>query len=371
MPISIKKTHVHTGAYGQSETLNWTTVKDMVSEFTSMMTTVHDCTTPVEFTHQTSRSSMTSSSSRGATFYFQIAFLVIGVVGVAANGLILYALVVSKQHKKHVMIFNQNVFDLVNCLFLVMTIPVELSNIYLSGTSGYWLCLILLSKAGSNVTYTGSQISLVAICIERYLKVVHHVWAKQKLHNWMIYSTLAFAWIIGIAIAAGEMVPTATVINGVCYSGMFLLSEMARKAYVWGFIFFDVIVISIFVFCYGRILVVIRRQAEVMAAHVGPRLNTAQDQSNKIQTSVIKTMILISVLMTVSWTPSYVYFLLAYFGQLTFDENGYYIALVTGYLYICINPFIYATKFDPVRCVLLGLMPWKKDLPATESVDNT
>ena len=42
---------------------------------------------------QTTGSSMTSSSSRGADFYFQCAVVIIGVVGAAANGLILYALV--------------------------------------------------------------------------------------------------------------------------------------------------------------------------------------------------------------------------------------------------------------------------------------
>ena len=43
--------------------------------------------------HQTTGSSMTSSSSRGADFYFRCAVVIIGVVGAAANGLILYALV--------------------------------------------------------------------------------------------------------------------------------------------------------------------------------------------------------------------------------------------------------------------------------------
>ena len=71
-------------------------------------------TTPVEVTHQTTVSSMTGSGvtpslSHGAGFLV----LLIGVIGVAANGLILYALVASKQHKKHVLILNQNALDLV------------------------------------------------------------------------------------------------------------------------------------------------------------------------------------------------------------------------------------------------------------------
>ena len=50
---------------------------------------------------------MTSSSSLGIEFYFQCAVIFIGVVGTATNGLVLYALVASKQHKKHVLIVNQ------------------------------------------------------------------------------------------------------------------------------------------------------------------------------------------------------------------------------------------------------------------------
>ena len=41
----------------------------------------------------TSTSVMTSSSSHGIEFYFQCAVIVIGVVGTAANALILYAMV--------------------------------------------------------------------------------------------------------------------------------------------------------------------------------------------------------------------------------------------------------------------------------------
>jgi len=41
---------------------------------------------------------VTSSSPRGIEFYFQIAALIIGVIGTAANALILYALVASKEY---------------------------------------------------------------------------------------------------------------------------------------------------------------------------------------------------------------------------------------------------------------------------------
>jgi len=341
-----------------------------------MMSTEQDSTfedpteaTPVEIAHTTG-SSMTSSS-RGAGFYFQFAVLVVVIVGAATNGLVLYAMLASKQHKKHVLIFNQNVLDLVNCLFAIVKLPVTLGNVYLSGTTGYWLCLTILSSAGSSVAYYGSQINLAAISVERYLKVVHHVWAKKKLRDWMIYSAIAFAWLSGVVITAAVIIPTTAVMNGACYGGTFFLSKTARKAYgIWDFLSFYVIIILIFIFCYGHILVVIRRQAKVMAAHGTGGSNTAQYQLNKIQTSVIKTMILISGLYAVTWGPVYIYVLrLNVHSELSIDEKGLYAVLSIAYLYVCLNPFIYATKFDPVKRVLLGLIPCKKNTQPPESIE--
>ena len=120
----------------------------------------------------------------------------------------------------------------------------------------------------------------------------------------------------------------------------------------------------IFIFCYGRILVTIRRQARVMAAHSGQGSNTAQDhQSNKIQSSVIKTMILVCGLFAVTYVPSYIYTLLHIFeSEITVNVNGWMVTMFIAYSYLCINPFIYAIKFDPVKRVLLGLIPCMNDI---------
>jgi len=328
-------------------------------------------TTPIDVIHKLIESNMTSSSSRGAVFYFLCTGLVITIIGAAANALVLYAMVASKQHKKHVMIFNQNVLDLVNCIIFGVQYSVRLSNIYLDGTLGYWLCMLLLSDCFSWSTYIGSMINLAAISIDRYLNIVHHAWAKKNLRNWMTYSTIAFTWIGSIAISAAAIFPTSAVVNGVCFARWFFKSSVGQKAFgIWYFLTFYVIIISIWVFCYGRILVVIRRQARVMAAHSGRGSNTTQDQSNKIQTSVIKTMTLVCGLYAITWAPMFIYSLLKnLYSKSLIVENGVIAVMSIGYLYICINPFIYATKFDPVKHVLLGLIPWMKN--NIESIEST
>jgi len=100
-------------------------------------------TTAIEIADQTTGSSMTSSSSRGAGIYLQCIVAVTGFVGAVLNGLILYAMIVSKQHKKQVLIFNQNLLDCISCFFLFTTNVLRLCTTSLNGTAGYWLCRII------------------------------------------------------------------------------------------------------------------------------------------------------------------------------------------------------------------------------------
>jgi len=152
---------------------------------------------------------------------------------------------------------------------------------------------------------------LIAITIERYLKVVHPIWSKNKLRKWMIYSVIVFVWISGITIAVAVTIATTDIVDGVCYTWIFWKSQAARMAYgIWYFLSFHVIILLIFTFCYGRIFIAIRHQARVMAAHSASGSNTTQTQSKKIETNVIKTMVLVSVLFTITLTPVNIYMFL-------------------------------------------------------------
>jgi len=176
---------------------------------------------------------MTSSPSRGTEFYsyVQCALVVIGFAGTAANALILYALVASKQHKKHVLIFNQNALDLFSSVFTIVTYSLKLCDIYLTGTIGYCLCALLLSDSLIGCGITGSVINLAVITIERYLKVVHSVWSKKKLHKWMTYAAAAFAWIAAIIYNLPLVFTTTAVVDGVCYAYELWGNKMGRMIY--------------------------------------------------------------------------------------------------------------------------------------------
>ena len=135
-----------------------------------------------------------SSALRGIRFYFQRAVIVVGIVGTAANALILYAMIASKQLKKHRLIFHQNMLDFISCFLLVITSALKLSS---GGFDRYWLCVLVESEYLIWVVILASKINLMFVTIERYLKVVHSAWSKKNLRNWMLYLAMAFAWISG------------------------------------------------------------------------------------------------------------------------------------------------------------------------------
>ena len=226
---------------------------------------------------------------------------------------------------------------------------------------GYWLCMILLSENLLWTSIIGSIINLLSVTVERYLKVVHHTWSNRVLRQWVKISAVAFAWIGSIVNNMVLTFSTSDVVDGVCYAYVFWKSRVAQVAHgIWNFISFFVIVLFIFIFCYGHILVVIRRQARIMAGHSGPGTSTnTQNQSQQIQSNVIKTMIIVSVFYVITWMPSYVYYLPMHFdSSLTMLTTVWYVAMFMAFFYISANPFIYATKFDPVKRVLVGLIPW-------------
>jgi len=173
---------------------------------------------------------------------------------------------------------------------------------------------------------------------------------------------MAFAWFVGFV---GHVIPlfeSTNLIDGTCYTWSFFHSHVHLVIYLaWYFVSFYVIILIIFIYCYGRILIAIRRQARVMASHGAHASSTSQTQSHQIQTNVIKTMIIVSAFYAIAWLPANVYYLLNMMdSRLTYMNSLWYASMFVAFLYTCANPFIYATKFDPVRRVLIDMIPCKK-----------
>jgi len=192
----------------------------------------------------------------------------------------------------------------------------------------------------------------------------------------MTYSSTALPWVFSFMYNILTAFMTSAVIDGVCHG--FVVFENSTDKMVHGvsyFLSFYVCSLFTFILCYWRILVAIRRQARVVTSHgtVGTaQAAAAQAKENQIQSNVIKTMILVCAFFDITWLPENVYYLLVSLdAELTLRESSYYAVIFISFLYICMNPFIYAAKFDPVKLTLMRLIPCKKHEQPVHSIEIT
>ena len=298
-------------------------------------------------------------------FYFRYAVLAVGVFGTATNALVLYALVAynvqqAKRRAVNLLIIHQNVIDLSSCLLLIITYSIGYKS-NLTGALGYFLCTVFISEGAAHSALHASLVNLTSLTIERYLKVVYPFWSKTHTKRWMVHAAMVFAWIVGILYCMPVAFVTSVVVDGRCLSHFIWESPAVRLAYgaISNCLLF-LLPLVIFVYCYGHIVVVMRRQMRVMAGHStesSSQANASQIQSKRVKWNITKTMIIVSVAFVVCWTPFQMYFMIVDNTAQPSDVFvGYFATVFLVYLNICINPFIYAAKHEGVKQKLAGLM---------------
>ena len=309
-------------------------------------------------------------------FYFQYAVIAVGIFGAITNALVLYALIAQhvravKKRLINLPIINQNLLDLTCCILLVISICIQNSSIYVMGAFGYFVCTIFINNTAAHCVLYGSITNLVALTVERYLKVVHPFWSKKNLKRWMVYAEMAFTWIVGIVYAGPVSFITARVEDGLC-TAYYELPGSQWILWSCNMVLFFIFPLIAFIYCYGRIVVVMKRQMRVMAGHNpegSTQMNASKAQSKRLKYNIIKTMIIVSVAFIACWFPHNIYFLiLTYSEPSVYLIVGYYLMVFLVYLNVCMNPFIYATKHEGVKHQLARLVFCRK---ATEVGDSS
>jgi len=166
--------------------------------------------------------------------YFHYAVIAIGMFGMAANALVLYALIAenSRAAKKRIinlLIINQNLLDVFSCLLL--TITLSIGTRITTRPLAYFICTISITEGAMYSTLYGSVINLITLTIERYLKVVHPFWSKKNLKPLTIHAATVFAWIGGTLFVMPAVFTTTILVDGMCLSYYVWQSPAARMVY--------------------------------------------------------------------------------------------------------------------------------------------
>jgi hypothetical protein len=264
----------------------------------------------------------------------------------------------------NVLLINQLAIDFYSCIMITVTYSINLFGIYLSGLSGYLLCLILSGEQLMWIGLNSSAISLVVIAVERYIKIVHAVWHKNHCKRWMIIFGCAFSWVSGFLGNFFVYLFASEVSDGVCEPASNFPSRSGQLAYIW---FYDVyyfhLPLIIFVICYVRIFQVIRRQNRIFhqndrdMAAVAPSSAAGAAAANDRKSpqrhmNAVKTMTFITIFFVVTWSPINSYYTLQTITRVTFTWAWWYASVFIALFNICANPFIYIMNYDDVRVYL-------------------
>ena len=103
-----------------------------------------------------------------------------------------------------------------------------------------------------------------------------------------------------------------------------------------------------------------RKQMRVMAGHnvEGSAHNASQAQSKRISWNITKTMIIVSAVFIACYSPWNLYLMLT--AVVHIRLTGGYIAGFFPYINVALNPFIYATRYEGVRRVLVRMIKCRK-----------
>jgi hypothetical protein len=306
---------------------------------------------------------------------FQALVVSIGVVGTLANGNVLLVLFSSTQSKKqtvNMLIINQISLDFFSCFWLVIVYSVKMSNLNLTGTSGYWICIFIVSENFIWFGLIGSIVNLACIAIERYTMIVHPIWHKTHFRPWMTYVAMTASWLIAILQIQTSTLLTSVTVNGQCLQlqnwpnyGMKVLHG------VFAFVCYYLIVLVVVIYCYGRVLVTVHKQSRISAAQHANNPLAAVNRERKLRTemNVVKTMMLVSGSFAVCWLPSQLYvFLQSLELIVTYVSAVYYVTMFIAFLNACLDPFVYAFKYEVIRQRLRHLVVCHKNTPPVEQM---
>jgi hypothetical protein len=176
----------------------------------------------------------------------------------------------------------------------------------------------------------------------------------------MIYVAITSTWIYNIVANILYFFPTSVVVSGECLPFSVFANRTASVFYgIWNSVSFYIIEVVMFVYCYSRILYVLHRRQRVLACQ-SANMTTVTDvkavKDMRLQMNIIKTMIIVTAVFVVSWLPNNVYFMIFFFSSdVSVLSVGYDTTILIAFINVCINPFIYAGKYDIIRgrCISL------------------
>ncbi|KAA0707118.1 Galanin-like G-protein coupled receptor npr-9 [Triplophysa tibetana] len=271
---------------------------------------------------------------------------IVMVIGLVGHSLVIYILT-GYRRKNGLLSFQGTDMLLLalsaSDLLLLICLPFHTAAIAL----GYWPFSRLLCKSISFLGVacsSASVLTLATLAVTRYLIVVHPTWTfRLRMQRWQRFSAILI-WVPAIALAAPQFA-FRTVRSTPIYCFAFL-SNLSQVVYCTIlFLFGFALPLIIIVIMYGKLYGFLRRT----------RMRGAAPQLERYHWQVTQTSVLLVLVFTICWLPSYILMFLLACGVKNIQLDFTVIARLLASSSVISNPMLYAFMSHKFRKKLLVL----------------
>ena len=292
-------------------------------------------------------------SLKSLRYYFHVAVTLLSIVGISGNSIVVLVLVFHRHLRKKlttVLILNQSVVDLTCSVLLLITYAYEAESPikkYLTHADKV-ACLLLDAKLLLFCSLNASNLCLVVITMERYLMIVHPIKHRNWITKMRLVAMATAGWLLGWIWNAAPTIPYVWIAKRKCIAFRWPDKELQSTFGVVYTVGTFLLPVFFIVFAYSHMLIVLRKRS----SQVGDVTNNVKKLSSA-QMNLTKTMVVVTVVFLLCWTPNQIYYLLYNLGfKLRLGSPSWLVTQYLCFINCCFNPFVYAYKYEGVKAVL-------------------
>ena len=302
----------------------------------------------------------------------------IGALGLFGNAFVIVVIASGRSMRgqmTNIYIVNQSFVDASSSLVLILSTIFEDDGRPLGGGDGGLLaeiyCRFWMSKSLLWGLFTSSTYNLLLLTFERYLAIVHPIWHKTKLTRRMMIASVTIAWSFGLSYnVALSMSVSGLTAQGQCTTYSIWPNVVTQR--VVGVLTISIqffMPLSLLVFFYAKMIVVLRRRVAPTTTGSGVSDENKKDSMAGARKNILKTLAMVACAFVLCWVWNQVYFLLFNLGlDIDFTSPFYNFTVVMVLINCCINPFIYVTKYKQFQHRVKHLLFNKSEIMDNSSV---